>query len=504
MTSITRFEIPPSSSARRRPTGAARLAAALLSLLVLGGCVRMDRLTARTSPSPSAAWTPPPGAPAPAAPPAPVAVPPALDGARQHWTLADLVDLGLGNNMQTRLAWGAARSASAALGAAQAGYYPKLGVSANAAKTKGSAVGGRFVFDYSSLTPTAGLTWLLFDFGGRGGLNEEARQALAAANWSQNTAIQNVVLQVEQAYYQYLAAKALLQAQETSRAEAAKNLEAAEARHAAGVATLADTLQAKTALSRVQLGLISAQGLVQTLKGILASAIGLPANASFEVSDGLISSLPVEESAATVEGIIAQAQQHRPDLSAARALAQRAEAHVKTVRSDGLPTLNFTGSLGRVYYSTPAQSNSLSAAVLLDVPLFRGFANQYQVLLAQSEAENARAQVRKAEQDVTLQVWTSYYGVRTATQSVKTAQDLFDSAKQSYDVALAGYKQGVGSILDLLSAQSALENGRQQTVQARVQWLTALVQLAHDTGTLDLPAKPAAEPGPSDPGKGDR
>jgi outer membrane protein len=498
------FDSPSSAPASRRWTGAARCAAALLPALVLAGCVHMDRLTARTSPSPASAWAPPPGTPAPAVTPAPVAVPPALEASRQRWALGDLVDLGLGNNMQTRLAWGAARSASAALGVAQAGYYPRLGATLNGAKTQGSAVGGRFVFDYSSLTPTAGLTWLLFDFGGRGGLNEEARQALAAANWGQNTAIQNVVLQVEQAYYQYLAAKALLQAQEASLAEAAKNLEAAEARHAAGVATLADTLQAKTARSRVQLSLISAQGLVQTLKGVLASAVGLPANAAFEVEDGLLATLPVDQAAATIESIIARAQSSRPDLAAARALAQRAEAHVKTVRSDGLPTLNFTGSLGRVYYSTPAQSNSLSAAVLLDIPLFRGFANNYQILLAQSDAENARAQVKKAEQDVTLQVWTSYYGVRTAAQSVKTAQDLFDFAQQAYDVALAGYKQGVGSILDLLAAQSALENGRLQTVQSKVQWLTALVQLAHDTGTLDLPGKPAAEPGPSEAGKGDR
>ena len=483
----------------------ARLAALSLALpLVLAGCVHMDNLAARISPSPQAAWAPSPGAATAAVASPPVAVPPALEATRQHWTLSELVDLGLANNMQTRIAWGAARSAAAALGAVQGAYFPKLSLDASAAKTKGSAVGGRFVYDYSSLTPTAGLTWLLFDFGGRGGLNEEARQALAVANWTQNTAIQNVILQVEQAYYQYLAAKALLQAQEITLKEAAKNLEAAEARHAAGVATLADTLQAKTALSSVQLGVISAQGLNQTLKGVLASAIGLPANAPFDVEDGLPAALPLDQASGAIESFIAQAQARRPDLAAARSLALKAEAHIKTVRSDGLPTLNFTGTLGRIYYSTPAQSSSLNAAVLLDIPLFRGFTNSYQILQATSDAENARAQMKKVEQDVILQVWTSYYSVQTAAQSVKTAQDLFDTARQSYDVTLAGYKDGVGSILDLLAAQSALENGRTQIVQAKAQWLTSVVQFAHDTGTLDLPAKAVSEPVPAAGGKGER
>ena len=487
---------PPGTRPFRARRAGPRRAILLLPLLIASaGCVRMETLTARTSPSPEKAWIPPPAAAAPVVTAPAVAIPPRLEAARQRWSLSDLVDLGLGNNMQTRIAWGAARSAAAALGAAAGAYFPKLAVDVTAAKTKGSAVGGRFVYDYSSLTPTAGLTWLLFDFGGRGGLNEEARQALSAANWTQNTAIQNVILQIEQSYYQYLAAKALIKAQETSLKEAEKNLEAADARHAAGVATLADTLQAKTAYSGARLNLVSTQGLLQALKGALASAVGLPANTSFEVADELAASLPLDQASGAIEKYIAEAETKRPDLAAARALALRADAHVKTVRSDGLPTLAFNGSFGRVYYSTPAQSSSLNAAVLLDIPLSRGLINSYQVLQAQSDAENAKAQMKKVEQDVILQVWTSYYNVRTAAQSITTAQDLFDSAEQTYEVSLAGYKQGVGSILDLLAAQSALENGRLQIVQSKAQWLTSIVQFAHDTGTLDVPDPAAGSKG---------
>jgi outer membrane protein TolC len=59
------------------------------------------------------------------------------------------------------------------------------------------------------------------------------------------------------------------------------------------------------------------------------------------------------------------------------------------------------------------------------------------------------------------------------------------SATLSADAARARYKEGVGSVLDLLTAQAALASARSEQVQARQAWYTALAQLSHDTGLLD-------------------
>jgi outer membrane protein TolC len=44
----------------------------------------------------------------------------------------------------------------------------------------------------------------------------------------------------------------------------------------------------------------------------------------------------------------------------------------------------------------------------------------------------------------------------------------------------------VGSIIDLLTAQTALANARAQQVQSRWEWYTSLAQLARDTGVLGV------------------
>jgi len=88
---------------------------------------------------------------------------------------------------------------------------------------------------------------------------------------------------------------------------------------------------------------------------------------------------------------------------------------------------------------------------------------------------------------VTLtQVFVSYYALQTSEQRVATSDALLASAQQSAQVAAGRYREGVGSILDLLTAQSALANARAQNVQSRWQWYTALAQLARDAGVLTV------------------
>jgi outer membrane protein len=218
-----------------------------LALSALGACASMSSITKRTADSPAHPWTPPARAAKPPAPlPSPV-IPAELQASGRAWTLSDIVDVGLANNPQTRAAWDAARAASAAVSISLGEYLPQINATLPAAKSKMAYLGGRFVVDLTTLTPTASLNLLLFDFGGREADVQSARRALEAVNWTQNAVYQNVILEIEGVYYQYLSAKALLEAQETNHKGAQANYDAANDRHLAGVATIADVLQAKTA-----------------------------------------------------------------------------------------------------------------------------------------------------------------------------------------------------------------------------------------------------------------
>ena len=301
----------------------------------------------------------------------------------------------------------------------------------------------------------------------------------------------SVVLAVEQAYFLYVGTKGLLVAQQTTLTEAQTNLGAAEQRHRVGLATIADVLQARTALSQARLALESTQGDLQTTRGALALSMGLPANIPYDLEVLPDTTLPLD----IIEGVdtlIARALRERPDLAAQRAQVEQARARVSVVRSQALPSLSVGGTGSQTYFIqhpgtlTPPAGNSYNATLTLAFPLFSGWSQIYNVKAATAAAEAAARRAQGFEQQVVYQVFNAYYGLRTTTQQVRTSRDLLASATESEQVALGRYKAGAGSLLDLLTAQAALASARAQAIQARLSWNTALAQLAHDVGILGL------------------
>lgn len=461
-------------------------------LLAVAGCARTPSVSgvAGTAPAPNQQWTPPPrpsrAAAAPVTPRAPGAQLPADIAQRVgELTLSDIVDLALRNNPATKLSWANARAAAAAYGSSKGAYYPTVDANMGLTRLKTLAAQGRSAVEQTTYGPSLSLSWLLLDFGGRSGSINGARQALLAADWTHNATIQGVVLQVEQAYFEYVATRGLLAAQRTTYQEALRNLEAAQERHRVGLATVADELQARTALSQARLDIETTEGALQTTRGALAVSVGLPANTPYDISPP-DTTFPVESLVDSVDTLIDRALAARPDLAAEAATVEQARARVKQLRSERLPALTVTGNGGRTYLrSLPNGGNSYTLNFGLSIPLFSGFSRAYDQAQAEAEAEAAAARYDAMEQQVVFQVFSSYYTLQTAARRVRTAADLLASAQQSEEVALGRYRAGVGTVLDLLSAQSALANARAQQVQARWVWQAALAQLAHDTGVLD-------------------
>jgi outer membrane protein TolC len=410
-------------------------------------------------------------------------------------SLIEIVNIALINNKQTRQTWAQARAAAAAYGSAKGSDFPDINVSLAATMVKNPALGGQLSSGAREYSANSSLNWLLFDCGGRRAGIDGARETLFAADWTHNAVIQNVVLQTEQAFYAYFAAKALLSAQKATVDEAQTVLDATNDRHLAGLATIADVLQAQTALSQATLTFETVQGQLMTTRGVLATAMGLPANTTFEV-ELPVGAPPLTASKKTVQEYLDLALRERPDLAAAWAQAMASDALVTAVRAQGLPSVEASGVVGELYLNDFSKgNNTYNAALSINIPVFSGFSNHYNVLAARARADAARADAENMHDLVTLQVWTSYYNLETDGQVVRTSDDLLKSASENHDVALDRYKAGVGNILDLLTAQAALQNARAQQVRARADWWLAVAQLAHDTGTLRAALPPKKGPG---------
>lgn len=401
-------------------------------------------------------------------------------------TAVDAVDLALCNHPQTREVWASARAQAALVGVAQGGWLPSLDASAGATRFQNRD--NPFTRTSAALT----LSWLLVDFGQRSANVENARQLLNAAAATQDATVQTLFLAALQTYYAAQATQAaVVSANEAERA-AGESFRAADARYAVGVATPADRLQAQTALSQATLNRIRAEGEARNALGALANALGFGAQQAMVLAD--LPAAPTETAfQQQVDALINEAQARRPDLRAAEAQVKAAEAGVDLARAQGRPTISLAaGPSWQESAGVITRGNSIGLS--LNVPLFAGFDTTYRVRSAAAQAEVRAAQRDRIKNQVALDVWRAYQSLTAATQSLKTTADLVASAEQSAKVALGRYKAGVGTVLDLLTAQSALASARMQRIQAQLDWNVYRATLAQAIGALDYTLlQPAAE-----------
>jgi len=398
----------------------------------------------------------------------------------------DAVDLALCNNPQTREVWAAARVQAAQVGVAKSAWLPDL---------DGRVSGGRLITetrDVSQNSAALTLSWLLLDFGQRSANIENASQLLNAAASTQSATVQSLFLAALQTYYNAQATRAAVLATTEAERAARESFAAAEARYNVGVATPADRLLAQTAYSQATLNRIKAEGESRNALGTLANAMGFDAQQRIVLAD-IPPATPTGSFQKDIDALIADAQVRRPDLKAAEAQLKAAEAGVDLARAQGRPTVSLsTGptwqDLGGVV------SNGGNIGLTLSVPIFSGFETTYRVRSAAAQAEVRAAQRDRIRSQVALDVWKAYQSLNTATQSLKTTADLVASAEQSERVALGRYKAGVGTVLELLAAQSALANARLQRIQAALDWHVFRATLAQAMGALDYTLlQPAAE-----------
>ncbi len=448
--------------------GAALLASALAALAAGNDPFDTEKLRPA---SPAQAWE---QADAPACS-APAALPDPL-------TLLDAIDLALCNNPRTRESWAAAKGSAAQVGIARGAYLPSVTVNGALQSTNqtNTTLSGR----RDQATGSIALNYLLFDFGGRDATLEQARQTLFAADWTHNFTLQTVLQDAASAYFQLFANEEAVVAAKSAEESALKSLDAARARQKAGAATRADVLQSQTAFSQAQLTRVQADGSAAASRGVLANRIGVPSNRPVRiVPPGDLEARRIADT--ELDQLVQTATSRRPDLLSAEANVRAAESNVKIQEAAGKPTISAFGTGNGINNNPGLDSRAGTIGVSISIPLFTGYQSTYRIRNARELLEQRQATRDRLRNDVTLDVWQAYQDLRTQNQSLTAAADLVASARESYDVALGRYKAGVGTVTDLLNAQSALASANQQRIQARFGWNVAKITLAKAIGGLD-------------------
>ncbi|OWQ45625.1 hypothetical protein CDL60_17235 [Roseateles noduli] len=409
-------------------------------------------------------------------------VPVASDG---PLTLTAAIDAALCRNIKTSTAWQSVQARTAEVGIARAASLPTVNASLLAQDTTTRTPGA---FDPTSrmrgLGGSVGVNWRLFDFGERAANQSAADSLLAAAVASRDDAVRKTVGETVQAYFAALQARATLEARQQAARQAARTLAAAERREERGIAGRSDTLQAETALARARLSRQRAQADVDKAFSSLGYVIGAPVGTPLTLpargqSDN---DAPTPDLATLLD----EARQHHPAILAARAQRDADARKVSATLSQGRPTIDFSLSHQRNGSSSQGaaagRSSTVSAGFTLNIPIFDGYSNKYQVQRAQAQARSSEAQVTDAEQQVLSELVTAVADIQSSRASLDSSKQLLDTANTGLESAENRYQRGVGDILELINAQNALGDALESQAQCESLWHAARLKLLADIG----------------------
>jgi len=394
--------------------------------------------------------------------------------------LEKVVMLSLCNNPQTQMAWQSALYQAALVGVSEASFYPSLSLGGSILKSEGSDT-----YDSHQNKMDVTFSYLLYDFGKRDATLANAQYLLKAASFSKDNTIQALFLSAVQAYYGLFGAQASLRATQEAELAAKESLSAAKARYTIGTATPSDALQAQTAYSQAVLNRIKAQGNLKGAEGALANVLGASPDTKLILNapDTTIPSVSFERS---IQALMEEAVKMRPDLLSAQAKIKAYQANIEASKAEDKPTFSLSATTGHTDNSVLDHYRNSSIGLYVSIPIFNGHITKYKVQAAKEQLKLSEAEYEKLSNDASLEVYQAYESVLSETEATRASLDLLTSAQASYDSALGRYKAGVGTILDVLNAQSALSSAKQQHVQSLYKWHITKASLAKAMGGLNV------------------
>ena len=236
---------------------------------------------------------------------------------------------------------------------------------------------------------------------------------------------------------------------------AAKTLEAARARYAAGLVSVNDVTRAELEYATAEMGSTQMQGEVETAYLQLGYLLDTKLQGKLQVPESLLAA--AEQVPAAADDMLAGAQNRRLDLRALNWHAKAQHALVLEPNLKWLPSLSLSG---QYRYTNEAgltgNSTSWSAGLVLNWSIFDGFSRNGEYKERKALAHLADLDVQSATRRLELEVRDSLVMLTSQQASLKKAQVAWDVARKNAQEIAELYRQGLGNALQVADANVRL------------------------------------------------
>ena len=408
---------------------------------------------------------------------------------RMRLSYSQAVSLALERNLDLQIGQEAVAALQAEVEVAQAQRRPRLGLSASYSFSQDNVVRSGLVGLSTGLRSTDPLTNQVLGSrislqvpvytGGRleSAIHEKSYLLESEKDvWTRQR--QQVAFLTKRAFLKYLLARENEEVAHLSLAESKETLRYATVRRDAGKGTRFEMLQAQLAVSTHTQQVVENHSEMESRQSELATLLHFPVETNFDISESLSPTLAGAEPLPSRElkALIVLALDRRPEVAALRHRLLANQEALHGAASGMKPEF----SLGLHYQVGGAGSLMYGGALLLgelSIPLYDGGVTDARM----DVLEHRRLQLCSEEQrildTIALEVKQSVLRLEDGETRLVTAKDAVEQGAEAARLAQLRFVCGVGTSLELVTAQADYANARFVLARANYEQMLALAQL---------------------------
>lgn len=402
-------------------------------------------------------------------------------------TLDQLLEIGLENNSNIRIAERNLLSAQADRRGSFSGLSPSLSASFNKNPSPGSFTNPATGLNETlpDLRSSFSLSYTIFD-GARSWYNvTNGRLQVDSRSMSLDLARQQTVLFIKQSYFTYLSNRALFEVAEEALKLSERQLELVQERFNLQAVRKTDLLKAKVSTGQRRADVHRARQTLAASGTQLNLVLGLDPLTPIRIAPEEV----VMAEMVSRENAFSRLGQLNPQLKVQAYAVQGARLNAKMQRGVLLPSVRLSYGTGQ---SGTSFGETLDGAALkengvtnlsISIPLFSGLRNSSGYSRARYSAMAEEERLSSVERDLRRQLENTISALESLHEVYPINQEVLASAEADVQLADEQYNLGAISILDLLNAQVSLITAKSSLVRTTYDIKISEAQLEALTGS---------------------
>ena len=334
---------------------------------------------------------------------------------------------------------------------------------------------------YSRAATGATVSQLITDFGRTGNLVSSSQFQAKAEDQNANATQQDVILAVDEAFYNALETQALLKVAQDTVSARQTLVDQVQALTDVKLRSDLDLSFSKVDLARAKLLLLESSNNYQASLSTLSAILGYSDRQNFKLVEPEQLATVQPEAEPTL--LIQKAMQQRPEILALQNEVTSAEKFSRAEHDLWWPTVSAAGTVGQV----PTRDDHVpswwgAVGVNVHIPVFNGFLFNARGKSADLETELKRKQLQDEQNSIARDVRNSWLDTQKAYARLGVTEQLREQANLALDLAQARYKLGLSSIVEYSQAELQKTDADLQDTDARYQYRLSQIVLGYQMG----------------------